>query len=138
MIYMHVHTHMCIHTHTKSLYVADSKIPGAGKGLFTDEVIEKDSFICPYGGTLYTDEEYEALRNQQYGVELKQGLIVSAHCKRHSKFGRYANNKPGNNNAKLARDTTTQKVALMSTKRIEKGGEIYVGYGCEFSKLVNN
>ena len=133
-------THTYVYTHTQSLYVADSKIPGAGKGLFTDEVIEKDSFICPYGGTLYTDEEYEELpdRLQQYGVELKQGWIVSAHYKKHSKFGRYANNKPGNNNAKLARDTTTRKVALVSTKKIEKGGEIYAAYGCEFSKLVNN
>ena len=130
------HTHTHTHTHTKSLYVMDSNIRGAGKGLFTDEVIEKDSFICPYGGELYTDEEFDDLptKQKEYGVRLKRGWIITAHLKKHSKHGRYANNRPKKNNAKLVRDQITKTASIQSTRRIEKGEEIYVAYGRGFWK----
>ncbi len=125
----------------KSLCVQPSNIEDGGKGLFTNECIESNSFICDYGGVFYTDKQFEeelSLLEQQYGVRITTDCIVSAHRERRA-LGRYANTCLNNNNAKLVVNTRTRTVSIHSTKRIEKGEEIYVPYGKGFyNKFIRN
>ena len=50
--------------HPLMLYVKKSKLPKAGKGLFTDSAIKRGEIVCEYQGEKLTWKECEA-RNAQ-------------------------------------------------------------------------
>ena len=124
----------------KHLVIKRSKIPGAGKGLFTKKFIEKGTRIVQYKGKLTV---WKAIQQQQfngYVYYFKRNLVIDA--RNYTKtFGRYANDAKGigklkklNNNSRYVEDG--QKVFIEAIKDINAGEEILVSYGKEYWDAV--
>ena len=124
----------------KDLVLKRSKIPGAGKGLFTKKFIEKGTRIVQYKGKLTV---WKAIQQQQfngYVYYIKRNLVIDA--RNYTKtFGRYANDAKGigklkklNNNSRYVEDG--QKVFIEAIKDINAGEEILVSYGKEYWDAV--
>ena len=124
----------------KHLVIKRSKIPGAGKGLFTKKFIEKGTRIVQYKGKLTV---WKAIQQQQfngYVYYIKRNLVIDA--RNYTKtFGRYANDakdigklKKLNNNSRYVEDG--QKVFIEAIKDINAGEEILVSYGKEYWDAV--
>lgn len=124
----------------KHLVIKRSKIPGAGKGLFTKKFIEKGTRIVQYKGKLTV---WKAIQQQQfngYVYYIKRNLVIDA--RNYTKtFGRYANDAKGigklkklNNNSRYVEDG--QKVFIEAIKDINAGEEILVSYGKEYWDAV--
>lgn len=124
----------------KYLVVKRSKIPGAGKGLFTKQFIEKDTRIVQYKGKRTT---WKAIQQQEfngYVYYIKRDLVIDA--RNYIKtFGRYANDANGisklkklNNNSRYVIDG--QSVFIEAIKDINAGEEILVSYGKEYWDAV--
>lgn len=120
----------------KTVELKDSKIVGAGTGLFAKKKFKKDEFICWYFGVLV---EKDLVENEYYDSDylLKNpyhlDLIIDADDPL-SCFARYANDslsrKKTNSRFEFYVDINT--ASLVATKDIKKGDEIYVDYGTEF------
>ncbi|MCG9879543.1 MAG: SET domain-containing protein [Bacteroidia bacterium] len=120
------------------LFVNESLLPNAGKGLFTCIDIYKDEIICYYKGEIIGSVEAKkrAKNNlDQYFINLPNGKIldsISSTC-----FARFANdareNKFGSarNNAKIMLDDKG-KVCLIARKKIKANEEIYCSYGNKY------
>lgn len=124
----------------KHLIVKRSKIPGAGKGLFTKKFIEKGTRIVQYKGK---NTVWKAIQQQEfngYVYYIKRDLVIDA--RNYTKtFGRYANDAKGinklkklNNNSHYVEDG--QKVFIEALKDINAGEEILVSYGKEYWDAV--
>ena len=120
----------------KHLQVKRSKLPGAGKGLFTKEFIEKGSLITEYKGKITTWKEiqendtfngYVFYINKNHVINALPSLAIA----------RYANDAKGAvrvrglvNNAVY--DIVNKKVYIKAIADIEAGSEILVNYGKEY------
>jgi len=114
------------------LYVKESAIQGAGKGLFTAIAIYKDEVICLFKGEQLSHEE--SLKRMlagedRYFINLLEGGIMDSmhvHC-----FAKYANDVVGSKfrtNAKIGLDEQ-DNVCIVATRRILPGEEIFCSYG---------
>jgi SET domain-containing protein len=125
----------------KNLVIKRSKIPGAGKGLFTKQFIEKDTLIVEYKGKRITWKEakaQEAFNGYVYYIKRDQVIDAKNHLK---SFGRFANDANGINKIKGITNNCRyvvdgDKVFLKATKKITVGGEILVAYGKEYWDAV--
>ncbi len=125
----------------KHLVIKRSKIPGAGKGLFTKQFISKGTRIVKYKGKITT---WKAVQQQAafngYVYYITRNLVVDA--KNYKKtFGRYANDAKGiiklkklSNNSRYVIDN--KKVFIEAIKDIDAGSEILVAYGKEYWDVV--
>ncbi len=122
---------------TDYLYIDNSRIAGAGRGLFTAITIYKDEIIAVYTGETITEKEAEkrALAgNDDYFMNLHDGNTldcISSNC-----FAKYANDVEGTRlkaNAFIGMNELNE-VCLIANKTIQAGSEIYCNYGKKYWK----
>ena len=122
------------------MYIQDSQITNAGKGLFSAIDIYKDEIISFFKGEILTEIEAEKraqLGNDKYFMNMLDGSILDA---MHSEcFAKYANDAEAfsklefKNNYKITLDDE-DNVCLIATKKIKSGGEIFCSYGAQYWK----
>ena len=115
--------------------IKNSKIANAGQGLFAKKRIKKGDFICWYFGVLV---EKDFVDNEYYDSDylLKNpfnNLIIDA-SDPNSCFGRYINDGLGefSSNSKFDFYEDTTSGAVIATKNIKKGDEIFISYGMTY------
>lgn len=118
----------------KQLYVEDSTIPGAGKGLFTKEPIAKGTRIVEYKGriTSWKEADHDDGANL-YLFYIKRYHTIDARPYKKA-LARYANDANGPGKIKGVRNNSTfvldgLKAFIEATKDIPAGAEIFVDYG---------
>ena len=122
------------------LYIQNSQITNAGKGLFSAIDIYKDEIISFFKGEILTEIEAEKraqLGNDKYFMNMLDGSILDA---MHSEcFAKYANDAEAfsklefKNNSKITLDDE-DNVCLIATKKIKSGNEIFCSYGAKYWK----
>jgi SET domain-containing protein len=120
------------------LYVQESQIPNAGKGLFTSLPIFKDEIISLFKGEILSAEEADIRANNgtnRYFINMLDGTIMDSmkvKC-----FAKYANDAEGlvksefSNNATITLDDDN-RVCLVATCDIIIGKEIFCSYGRKY------
>ncbi len=125
----------------KQLVIKRSKIPGAGKGLFTKKFIPKGTRIVEYKGRVTTWKEvssgdhfngYVYYFTRNYVIDARPTLKAA---------GRYANDAKGiskikgiTNNCRYVEEG--KKVFIEATKDIPANGEILVAYGKKYWDVI--
>lgn len=127
----------------KQLVIKRSKIPGAGKGLFTKKFIAKGTGIVEYKGRATT---WKLVQQQKqfngYVYYINRNLVIDA--KNYLKtFGRYANDAKGTSKIKGVTNNCRyvvngQKVFIEAIKNINAGEEILVSYGKEYWDVIKH
>jgi len=116
------------------LYIAQSTLPNAGKGLFTKKVIKKGELICYFSGELIDEREAERRDNGirgHYFVQLASGKILDTYnSKSFAKWINDARDKK-KNNSKIYSTMGGNRAYISATKTI-KPGEIFVDYGRQY------
>jgi uncharacterized protein len=120
------------------LYIQESQIPNAGKGLFTSLPIFKDEIISIFKGEILSAEEAEIRANigrNRYFINMLDGSIMDSmevKC-----FAKYANDAEGlvksefSNNATITLDDDN-RVCLVAMRDIIVGKEIFCSYGLKY------
>ncbi len=123
------------------LTVRKSRLPNAGKGLFTKKMIPKGSRIVEYKGmiTTWKDVNHDDGANGYIFFVSRNHVIDARHTT--SELARYANDAKGlqrvkglTNNSEYEREG--KSVYIRATKNIPAGEEIFVGYGKEYWDTV--
>ncbi|MCC6372371.1 MAG: SET domain-containing protein [Bacteroidia bacterium] len=118
-----------------ALTVKKSRLPGAGKGLFTTTAIAPDTKIIQYRGELLDYKEFhrrERKGNGGYMFYLKGNHYIDAmHTPQYK--ARYANDAAGLGRIKGIRNNCdymvfNNKCYIVSSRHIKAGEEIYVNY----------
>jgi uncharacterized protein len=122
------------------LYIQDSQLENAGKGLFTAIAIYPNEVISIFKGEILSVKEVQkrsAEGNDLYFINMLDGSTMdSMHV---DCFAKYANdakafNKTGlKNNAKISLDDD-DNVCLMATRKINPMEEIFCSYGAIYWK----
>lgn len=124
----------------KYLVVKNSKIPGAGKGLFTNKMIMKGTRIVEYKGKIskWKDADHKEGLNAYIYYVNKNHVIDASSDK---SLARYANDAKGSkriealtNNCKYVQDNL--KVFIEAKKDIPAHTEILVGYGKQYWDII--
>lgn len=122
-----------------ALIVKRSRLPGAGKGLFTTKAIKKDSKIIEYKGEIINWKEYE-----KRVAEDKDGYlfyVTRNHCidayPTPQYMARYANDAMGLSRVKGLKNNCTyqifgKKCFIVAERDISAGEEIFVDYTKEY------
>ena len=127
----------------KQLRVKRSKLPGAGKGLFTTRFIPKGTRIVEYKGkiTSWKDADTRGGGNG-YIYYVKRYHVIDA-LPRPNALARFANDAQGmmrvkgiTNNCDYVEDGL--KVYIESKKDIPANSEILVGYGKEYWDVIKS
>jgi uncharacterized protein len=127
------------------LYLKKSKLPKAGKGLFTDEKLTRGDIICEYEGEIVPWSI--CLDRAEQGYEGYVFFISKNHCIdayfTPEAMGRYANDARGvsrvdglRNNAQYeikVRDGK-KRAFIVATRTIHPSEEIFVDYGQDYWK----
>lgn len=135
--------------HTKrdlGLRLKPSTIPGAGRGLFTTRLIQKDSWICPYNGEIITkpcgELRYPGDDVAPYAVSSRGGTeIADSACQRSIASMANALFKADGTTYAMSRHNCAlsdnpddnDRVWLASTKNIQAGSELFCWYGNEYT-----
>jgi hypothetical protein len=124
----------------KHLFVAESTIPGAGKGLFTKVDIPKETRIVEYKGRRTTWKEVKDDSTNYYIYTINRNNVIDAQ-KTMSALARYANDAKGftrvkgiTNNCVYVNEGT--RAFIESVKNIPAGSEIFVDYTQEYWKVM--
>ena len=122
------------------LYIQDSQIPNAGKGLFTAIDIYPNEIISLFKGEILTDNEAQkrvSEGNDRYFINMLDGSILdSMHV---DCFAKYANDAEAfsklefKNNSKITLDDD-DNVCIVATKKIKSQQEIFCSYGVKYWK----
>ncbi len=125
----------------KQLLIKTSKIPGAGKGLFTKCFIAKGTFIIQYKGKITTWKEVQQSKNfNGYVFYINRNRVIDA--KPFTKhLARYANDASGISKIKGLRNNSNyvhekDKVFIKAIKDIQPGEEILVSYGKDYWDVI--
>ena len=126
----------------KQLLIKRSKIPGAGKGLFTKQFIAKGTRIIEYKGRITTWKEVlQGNDFNAYVYYVKRDYVIDAMLHKKA-LARYANDARGlskikglTNNTKYVEDD--KKVFMEAVKDIPACSEILVSYGKDYWNVVN-
>lgn len=121
----------------RKLVVKESTLQGAGKGLFTEELVAKDTCIIEYKGTISTWKNVKHDDgNNAYVFYVNSKHVVDA-CDHPNELGRYANDARGIkktkgliNNARYV--VTKKRIFIYALKNIPAGAEIFVAYGKDY------
>ena len=120
------------------LYVQESRLPGAGNGLFTAIPIYRNEVISAFKGKILSMEAAAAgaaSGTDGYFVNLPDGTILDSmtvHC-----FAKYANDAAGfvksdrKNNARITLDEDGT-VCIAASRNIAVGEEIFCSYGKKY------
>ncbi|CAN5564661.1 hypothetical protein BH11BAC3_BH11BAC3_18350 [soil metagenome] len=125
----------------KHLEIKQSKIPGAGMGLFTNKPIKKETIIVEYTGTITTWKEVDHDEGTNvYIYYVSRNHVIDA---RHHKdsLARYVNDARGMQKIKGLRNNTQyvkikRKIYLQAIANIPAGAEIMVSYGKEYWDVI--
>jgi SET domain-containing protein len=125
----------------KQLVVKRSKLPGAGKGLYTTKPIPKGTRIVEYKGKVTSWKEADHRNGANgYIYYVKRYHVIDA-LPAVKALARYANDARGiarikgiTNNSEYVEDGL--KVYIQSTKDIPAKSEIFVGYGKEYWDVI--
>lgn len=124
----------------KYLFVEDSTIPGAGKGLFTSIDIPKGTRIVEYKGRRTTWKEVKNDSTNYYIYTINRNNVIDAQ-KTLSALARYANDAKGfvrikgiTNNCVYVNNGN--KAFIESVKNIPAGAEIFVDYTQDYWKVL--
>ena len=122
------------------LYIQDSQITNAGKGLFTAIDIYPNEIISIFKGEILTDNEAQkrvSEGNDRYFINMLDGSILdSMHV---DCFAKYANDAEAfsklefKNNSKITLDDD-DNVCIVATKKIKSQQEIFCSYGVKYWK----
>ncbi|KAG7381344.1 hypothetical protein PHYPSEUDO_006189 [Phytophthora pseudosyringae] len=111
--------------------VRDSKIPGAGKGLFATRPHARGSTIGEYSGEVLPNEEAWKLKDKSYLMKLGDGVYVDAlNCP--DVLARYINDCRGHRggfNVHFQKRPEDGKADVVAMRDIRPGEELYVNYG---------
>lgn len=122
-----------------ALKIKNSKLPKAGKGLFTDKPIKKNSKIIEYRGEIIDWKEYE-----KRVLENKDGYLFFINKKRcidaysTPKFkARFANDAAGLSRIKGLKNNANYEVFgeqcyIVAERDIKAGEEVFVNYTKEY------
>jgi SET domain-containing protein len=125
----------------KYLQVKRSKIPEAGKGLFTKQFIEKGTRIVEYKGRITTWKNVlDGKHFNGYVYFVNRNQVIDA-MRRKTAVARYANDARGHSKTKGVSNNSefvveNKRVFIYAKKDILKGEEILVSYGSEYWKEV--
>jgi len=125
----------------KFLIVKKSRLPGAGKGLFTKIAIKRGTRIVEYKGRLQTWKEVKDQDGHNgYLMYISRNAVINA-LPALKNFGRYANDALGltringiRNNAEYISEGN--RCYIDATRNIKPNEEILVGYGREYWTLI--
>ena len=122
------------------LYIQDSQITNAGKGLFIAIDIYPNEIISLFKGEILTDNEAQkrvSEGNDRYFINMLDGSILdSMHV---DCFAKYANDAEAfsklefKNNSKITLDDD-DNVCIVATKKIKSQHEIFCSYGARYWK----
>ena len=125
----------------KQLVVRRSKLPAAGKGLFTRKSITKGSRIVEYKGkiTTWKDVKHDEGSNG-YIFYVKRYHVIDARFHSNA-LARYANDANGLQKVKGLRNNSEYEVEglrvfIDAVSDIPAGGEIFVAYGKEYWEVI--
>ena len=122
------------------LYIQDSQITNAGKGLFTAIDIYPNEIISLFKGEILTDKDAQkrvSEGNDRYFINMLDGSILDSmnvDC-----FAKYANDAEAfsklefKNNSKITLDDD-DNVCIVATKKIKSQQEIFCSYGVKYWK----
>ena len=122
------------------LYIQDSQIPNAGKGLFTAIDIYPNEIISLFKGEILTDKDAQKRVSEgkdRYFINMLDGSILDSmnvDC-----FAKYANDAEAfsklefKNNSKITLDDD-DNVCIVATKKIKSQQEIFCSYGVKYWK----
>ena len=122
------------------LYIQDSQITNAGKGLFTAIDIYPNEIISLFKGEILTDNEAQKRVSEgkdRYFINMLDGSILDSmnvDC-----FAKYANDAEAfsksefKNNSKITLDDD-DNVCIVATKKIKSQQEIFCSYGVKYWK----
>ncbi len=118
-----------------ALIIKKSKLPGAGKGLYTTKAINKESKIIEYRGEIIGYKEYRRRARKEedhYLFYLRRELCIDALHTPHYK-ARYANDAAGITRVKGLRNNSDyiiygDKCFIVASRNIKAGEEIFVNY----------
>jgi SET domain-containing protein len=129
-----------MHTEIKKLFVDNSTMPSAGKGLFASEDIKKGELIIEYTGEVTTWEEVRHDAENVYIYFVNEDYVINAKNNPEA-IARYANDARGltrkkdlHNNSKFVK--VDGRIFIKATKLIKAGEEIFVAYGKDYWDTV--
>jgi SET domain-containing protein len=124
----------------KHLFVQESTIPGAGKGLFTNIEILKGTRVVEYKGRRTTWKEVKHDSTNYYIYTINRNNVIDAQ-KTLSAFARYANDARGftkikglKNNCVYVNEGT--RAFIEAVRDIPAGSEIFVDYTQDYWKVM--
>lgn len=140
---------------TSTLYLSDSTISGAGKGLFAKKEFKKGDIIDYFEGELLTYEEadflektnsiergaylidreatYEAIWDKKIKLDKPCLDVYNSEC-----MAKWANDAEGftstgkKNNASLSITKLSKRCFIYALKKIRKDEEIFISYGDDY------
>ncbi|MEP7279033.1 MAG: SET domain-containing protein-lysine N-methyltransferase [Bacteroidota bacterium] len=123
------------------LVIKKSRLPGAGKGLFTRRAIKKGELVVEYAGRITT---WKAIRENKtfnaYVFYITRNHVIDAKPNKKAP-GRYANDAKGiagirgvRNNAEYI--VSRGKVFIRAVRNIPTDAEILVDYGKEYWDVI--
>jgi hypothetical protein len=124
----------------KDLFIKKSKLPNAGKGLFTKKEISKSVRIVEYKGKLRKWKDVKHLDGHNgFLMYITRNAVIDGLANTKA-VARYANDAQGfgrvqglKNNCEFVSEGN--KCFIESIRSIKKGEELLVGYGKEFWEL---
>lgn len=123
------------------LIVKKSTLPGAGKGLFTKNLIPAGTQIVEYKGKITSWKEVSEKEVENgYLLYVTRNHVINARPYTKA-FGRYANDAKGFGKIKGLRNnsiyvTDKKQVFIEAIRDIQPGEEILVDYGKEYWKTM--
>ena len=122
------------------LYVDNSSIPAAGKGLFTSADIEKGEIVTEYVGEITTWENVRHDAGNLYIYFVNEDHVINAKD-RADAIARYANDAHGlmrvpglHNNSRFV--NINGRIFIKATRLIKAGSEILVNYGKSYWETI--
>jgi SET domain-containing protein len=124
----------------KHLFVDESTIPGAGKGLFTNIEIEKGARIIEYKGRRTTWKEVKNDSTNYYIYTINRNNVIDAQ-KTLSALARYANDARGFTRVKGLTNNCVyvnegNRAFIEAVKNIPAGTELFVDYTQDYWKVL--
>lgn len=126
------------------LFLAESKIPGAGRGLFTRFGIKKNQIITWYTGKIQTREEKITSHDKSHTITLVPGELAISGLKEPqigNGAGSFVNHSDRPNavaiRSSISEWGSTPIVLLKALSDIEPGEEIFINYGRGYWKRGN-
>ena len=128
-----------------ALLVKKSRLPGAGKGLFTTKFIEKDSKIIEYRGEIIGWKDYnERVKRQEDGYLFyfnRNKCVDAFHTPQYK--ARFANDAAGIVRVKGLRNNShyevhDDKCFIVAARNIKPGEEIFCDYTRDYWKCIRH